>query len=153
GLYKGTVYVAYTALTPDGSHSEVVVQSSSDSGKTWSPAVEVAGGGPSDAFFPDIAVDRSTGDVGVAWYDTRDDANRVKTRVYTSISGDDAKPFHPAVPVTTDTSDATDSKLNPYGQSTGYGGPVSLGFVGGLMVPLWSDNSSTLAGNPDRPQF
>jgi hypothetical protein len=152
GLHKGTVYVAYTSLTPDGSHSSIVVQSSTDYGRTWSPASSVAGGGPSDAFFPDIAVDRLSGGLGIAWYDTRDSSNNVKTRVYASTSTD-GKAFQPAVAVTTGYSDATDSKLSVYGQNTGYGGPVSLGYVDGMLVPLWSDNSLTLPGNPDRSQF
>ena len=50
-------------------------------------------------------------------------------------------------------SNATDPGVVGIGQSAQFGGPVSLAFNGGVLVPAWSDNSKLLAGNPDQPQF
>ena len=65
GLQKGTVYVAYNSLSGDG-RLGVEVRSSPDSGTTWGPGVSVSDSPTGDAFLPGIAVDPTSGDVGVA---------------------------------------------------------------------------------------
>jgi hypothetical protein len=57
---------------------------SDDKGITWSPPIIVADNPTStnSQFLPDIAVDPSTGNVAVTWYDTRGDPTNVNVRLW-----------------------------------------------------------------------
>jgi hypothetical protein len=107
-----------------------------------------------------IAVDQSTGNVGMAWYDTRNDPGsgpgdrdhkaNTDVEVFATVSTDGGQTFLPNVQVATDPSNAilnADTSGNDFGDYNG------LGYSQGILYPGWSDNSTTLTGNPNRPNF
>jgi hypothetical protein len=63
-----------------------------DSGRTWSPALQL-GGVNSDAVLPALAVNDATGEVFVAWLDGRDDASGATMRLYAVHSTDSGASF------------------------------------------------------------
>jgi len=162
GPHDGRVYLAYTnSSTPDSVDTFLEMRTSDDDGKTWSDPVRVDDtNGTSTLFLPSIAVDQTTGDVAVAWYDTRNDANDKQTQFFTAVSGDGGKTFSANVPVSLGMSDATldgssdpSYKLDDFGQIIQYGDYTGVAFHGGLLAPAWSDNSPALGGNGDLPQM
>ena len=130
------------------------MRSSDDNGKTWSGPVGVSDDkGANSEFLPSIAVDQSDGNVGIGWYDARNDSSNIKTQLFTAVSTDGGQTFSANVAISPGASDATNSGLDASGQHTQYGDYSGLAFAGGILYPVWSDNSSELFGNPNLPQF
>jgi PKD repeat protein len=160
GGEHGRVYVAYTEPTPPEGHPEdltdldIYLRYSDDAGTTWQSPVKV-----SDApagtfqFLPGIAVDRSTGQVAVGWYDTRRDPAGVQAEYMVAVSQDRGASFSPSQRVSLGASNATLLNTGVVGRPKGYGDYSTLAFDGGVLHPVWADNSPALPGIPDRPQF
>src|ERR1019366_10027203 len=63
--------------------------SSNDGGQTWNGAVMINNqSSKNDQFFPRLAVDDTTGDLMVVYYDTVNDPNRVSAEIWTQYSTD-----------------------------------------------------------------
>jgi hypothetical protein len=149
---NGRLYLAYTdALQTTTAHNatDIFVRHSDDGGASWSPPVRVNDdtGGHSH-FFASIAVDQSTGDLGVSWYDTRNDPSNKKTQFFVAVSGDGGQTFSANVPVSPGPSDAT-AGLDPVSADFQYGDYTGTAFAGGLLFSAWADNSLALGHNPD----
>ena len=156
GQYDGRVYLVYTdAPSPGSSDTNIFVRFSDDRGKTWSAPAEVNDDttGTNSQFLPSIALDQTTGNVAVVWYDARNDPANVRAQFFAAASGDGGESFSSNVQLSVGTSDATDPDLPPFGQVMQYGDYTGLAFFGGVFYPVWADNSTELAGNPDPPQF
>ncbi len=147
----GTLYAAYAARDLAGSATGILVFQSTDFGKTWGSAIEVFSSDSGDLFGPAIGIDDTTGAVAVAWYDTRNDPDRVKTQVFVSVAAEGTTQFSTPQPINIGASNA----LSPtgLGSTAQYGGPLSLAFNNGALAVTWSDNSDTLGTNPDVPEF
>ncbi len=103
GPFDGNIYVVW-ASDPAAStidNSDVFFSRSTDSGATWSAAVQLgAGGGATDQFEPFVAVG-GAGAVSVAWYDRRNDAtNNTLIDVFKAFSIDGGATFDPIIRVT-----------------------------------------------------
>lgn len=101
-----------------------------------------AGGGATDQFEPNVAVN-DVGDVGVVWYDRRNDpTNNTLIDVYTAFSADGGVTFLPIVRVT-DVSFGV-PELNPTfnpGQAQCYMGEyIAIDGSGVNFYYLWGDN-------------
>jgi fibronectin type 3 domain-containing protein len=93
---RGRAYLVYRDQEFGGQSRDVLLRFSDDRGATWSAAIRVnAGVFSQDRPFPNVAVDPSTGHVGVAWYDFREGAVRLFGRVFTSVE----RPAEPGSPV------------------------------------------------------
>jgi hypothetical protein len=111
--------------------------------------------GTNSQFLPRIAVDQTTGNIAVSWYDARNDAGSGSSGSTNSIANDDAQlyatvstdggvSFQPNVRVSTGTSNAgTASNGIDYGDYTG------LDFYNGHFYPVWADNSNSTGDNPN----
>ena len=102
GPNDGNLYVVWgsdPAGTPD--NSDVFFSRSTDDGATWSAMTQIGGGGgATDQFEPNVAVN-DIGDVAVVWYDRRNDVtNNTNIDVYTAFSTDGGPTFQPIVRVT-----------------------------------------------------
>jgi hypothetical protein len=153
GPHRGRLYLSYAdAVNTTTSNLNIFVRFSDDDGKTWSQPVKVNDdSGNTVHFFPAIAVDQSTGNLAIAWYDTRNDAGRnTNVQVFASVSTDGGLTFLPNVQVSSGSSNAirnNDTMGNDFGDYLG------VAYSHGVFYPAWADNSSTLAGNPNRPNF
>jgi probable HAF family extracellular repeat protein len=159
GPDKGRLYLAYTqsqAVAPTAGFAltDILVRHSDDSGLTWSKPVRVDDApGASTKFFPTIALDQRTGNVGVAWYDTRNDPRFKRVQVFAAESVDGGATFTANAQVSAGQSNANKPGLDPFGMINELGDYIGSDFANGIFYPIWSDNSAGLANNPDRPQF
>jgi hypothetical protein len=95
---RGRAYLAYKDTQFDSGSRDVLLRFSDDGGATWSAAIRVnADVFSADRLIPNVAVDPSTGHVGVGWYDFRagPGAAQLFGRVFTSVE----RPAEPASPV------------------------------------------------------
>jgi hypothetical protein len=153
--HKGRIYIVYSDADSVGSAvTNIFARFSDDDGKTWSDPVRVNDDkSTSSKFFPSIAVDQTTGNVGVAWYDTRNDPDNVKAQFFAAVSTEGGTNFSTNFQVSPGSSDATNPALSGLGQQNQFGDYAGLAFSQNTLYPLWSDNSPDLEGNPDQPQF
>ena len=75
GAHNGRVYLVWTQETPNESdNTDIMLQHSDNNGASWSPAIKLNDDQTTNSQYdPAIALDQSTGDVAVSWYDTRND--------------------------------------------------------------------------------
>src|SRR5262249_20426288 len=71
GAHNGRVYLVYTDESPNESNNTDIFERYSDNnGTTWSAPLRVNDDtGTNSQFLPMIAVDQTTGNVAIAWYD------------------------------------------------------------------------------------
>jgi hypothetical protein len=140
GVHHDRVYMVYSDENINESNDiDTLVRYSDDDGLSWSGPVRVNDdlSGRSQ-FLPRIAVDPSSGIVGVSWYDARNDSANEHVQVFAAVSGDGGESFGANVRV----SDGTSFHRN--GWNLDYGGYAGLAFFGGTLFPVWADNSAAL---------
>jgi hypothetical protein len=152
GAHKGRVYLVYTDAvdtTTDTLH--IMERYSDNNGSTWSSAVKVNDNTTSTStLLPALAVDPVTGNLGVSWYDARNDPTRnTAVETYLTASLDGGQTFLPNVRVAaaSSTTATNNNDTNDFGDYT------SLTFLGNYLYPVWTDNGVGLPGNTDRPNF
>lgn len=159
GPNDGNLYIVWAsdpAGTPD--NSDVFFSRSTNDGAAWSAMMQIgAGGGATDQFEPNVAVN-DAGDVAVAWYDRRNDAaNNTNIDVYTAFSTDGGASFQPIIRVT-DVSFGVPQLLphfNPGAAQCYMGEYISVSGAGARFYYFWGDNRDTVtnvnwpAGRPD----
>ncbi len=157
GPFTGRLYSIWTQELPDESNdTDIMFQYSDDDGKSWSDAVRLNDdGGTNSQFNPAIAVDQSSGSVGVSWYDSRLDLGQGGAGDTDGISDDDAQiwgtvsaaggaSFGSNFQISLGTSNSADAQ-----NGVDYGDYTHDAFVGGTFYPCWSDNSNSTGDNPD----
>jgi BNR/Asp-box repeat len=157
GAHNGRVYLVWTQETPNQSdNDDIMLQHSDDNGTTWSPAVKLNDDHTANSQYdPAIALDESSGDVAVSWYDTRNDLGTGGSGDTDGIPNDDFQiwatdstnggaTFAPNFRVSRGTSNAIDA--NSFFDVGDY---THAAFVAGLFWPAWSDNSNSTGDNPD----
>jgi hypothetical protein len=152
GAHNGRVYLAYADTATVGSvDTNIFVRYSDDNGASWSPPIKVNDDtGTNSQFFPTIAVDQSTGNVAVGWYDARNSPGNNSVEYFVSASTDGGATFLPNVQV---------AKALTNGNAFYIGDPNELGdfyhldFVNGVIHAVWADNSGDITGNPDPPSL
>jgi len=157
GPHRGRVSMVYTRETKNESDdTDVFVRHSDDSGATWSAETRVNDDAtPNSQFLPKIALDQSTGNLAVAWYDARNDLGNGGPGDTNGLSNDDAQfwgafstdggtSFGPNRQISAGTSNSHDS-----GNGIDYGDYSGLAFEHGIAHPVWSDNSNSTGNNPD----
>ena len=107
-----------------------------------------------DAFLPAAAVDPATGDLAVAWYDTRYDSAKVNGP---GLRGPEQQwglyASRETFAISPGASNAADAGIDGFGRANGYGADMGLSFVCGVLGAAWADNSLELGGNPTLPNF
>jgi hypothetical protein len=157
GAHTGRVYLVWTQETPNESdNTDILLQHSDDNGATWSPAVQLNDDGTTNSQYdPAIALDQTSGDVAVSWYDTRNDLGTGGSGDTDGIPNDDFQiwatdstnggtSWAPNFRVSQGTSNAIDA-------NSGFdvGDYTHAAFVAGTFWPAWSDNSNSTGDNPD----
>jgi hypothetical protein len=157
GRHAGRVYMVYTREQPNESNNtDIYVRHSDDNGSTWSGAVRVNDDNTANTqFLPKISLDPTTGNIAVAWYDSRNDLGTGGPGDTDGIPNDDAQfwgafstdggtSFTSNIQISAGTSNSHDS-----GNGIDYGDYSGLAFYGGIAHPAWSDNSDSTGNNPD----
>lgn len=149
GPHNGRVYMVYTdRVDPTSDSTQIEIVYSDDNGATWSAPTRVnddpLNNGKSH-FLPAIAVDQTSGDVGVTWYDTRhSDASNATTEVFGTVSTDGGATWLPNVQISAGASSGW--LANP---TFNYGDYDLMDFSHGVMYRTWADNSNSTGDNPD----
>jgi hypothetical protein len=110
---------------------------STDGGATWgAPAMINNQASLNDQFNQWLAVDETTGAIGVIYYDTLNDAGRKKTDIYYQSSFNDGVSWNTPVKVTSVQTDETISGADSGNQ---YGDYNALSGYAGVFFPSWTD--------------
>jgi hypothetical protein len=153
GPHRGRIYCSWMDLTL-AQVTDIFVSYSDNAGATWSTPMPVGDqlAKPVDRFNHWMSVDPVTGDVTVAFYDTRNDTTgfRFETDYYLAKSTDGGVSFPKAdVRVSTVSSNEHDcsgifpcSGINYGNQQGDYEGLVSFG---GVSYPIWTDSRLQLS--------
>jgi hypothetical protein len=157
GAHNGRIYLVYTLEQKNESdNTDIYVRHSDDGGATWSAGVRVNDDSTVNSqFLPKIALDPTSGNLAVAWYDARRDLGTGGSGDTDGIANDDAQlwgafstsggtAFGANLQISAGTSNAADS-----GNGIDYGDYMGLSFYGGVAHPSWSDNSNSTRNNPD----
>jgi hypothetical protein len=151
------VYLVYTLEQQNNSDNlDIYVQHSDDNGATWSSPVRVNDDkGVNSQFQSKIALDQTTGNVFVAWYDARNDLGQGgpgdtngipndDAQLWGSYSTDGGNTFAANLQISAGTSNSADAQ-----NGIDYGDYMGLAFYRGTAWPAWSDNSNSTGNNPD----
>jgi hypothetical protein len=157
GANSGRVYLIWTQETPNESdNTDIMLQRSDNSGASWTPPVKLNDDNTINSQYnPAIALDQSSGDVAVSWYDTRNDLGTGGSGDTDGIRNDDFQiwatdstnggtTFAPNFQVSQGTSNALDA--DSFFDTGDY---THAAFVSGAFWPAWSDNSNSTGDNPD----
>jgi hypothetical protein len=160
GPHRGRVYLDYLDAADTTTNAlDVFVRFSDDDGLTWSSPVRVNDDTSGNShFFPRLAVDQSTGNVAVSWYDCRNDHGsgpgdtdgkpNTDAEIFATVSLNGGASYFPNVQIAAGPSNANDAP-DPFGTAIGYGDYTGLVFANGVFHPSWADNSNSTGNNPD----
>ncbi|HEY3312516.1 MAG TPA: sialidase family protein [Anaerolineales bacterium] len=161
GPYHGRVYLVYSKEEPNESNDlDIFVSHSDDNGATWSGGVRVNDDQTKNSqFMPKIALDQTTGNLAVVWYDSRADLGMGGPGDTNGIPNDDAQ-FWGAFSTDGGLSfteniqiSAGSSNSHKSGNFIDYGDYDGLSFYAGIAHPAWADNSNSTGNNPDGNLF
>ena len=157
GAHNGRAYLVWvTNPSNQKNNTDIELQHSDDNGATWSPPVKLNDDHTTNSQYdPAIALDQTTGDVAVSWYDTRSDLGtggggdtdgipNDDFQIWATDSTDGGASFAPNFQVSRGTSNAV--AANSFFDVGDY---THAAFVDGTFWPAWSDNSNSAGGNPD----
>ena len=157
GAHNGRLYFVFVSEEPqESSDTDINVAYSDDNGATWSAAVRVNDDtGTNSQFNPKIAIDGTTGNIALAWYDARNDAGdhgkgdnngrpNDDIMIYSSSSKDGGVTFAANSRISRGASndDVANSGVD-YGDYSGFA------FFRGRMYFSAADNSNSTGDNPD----
>ena len=150
GPHNGRVYLVYTDRpSTSSSDTDIYVRFSDNNGSTWRSRVRVnddAMNNGKSQFLPRIALDQTSGNVAVSFYDCRNSPGNNTVEVWATVSTDGGLTFLPNVKVSAGVSSA----LVPAISSTAFdfGDYTGLAFHAGTFYPCWADNSNSTGDNP-----
>jgi hypothetical protein len=156
GAHAGRVYLVYTNERKNESDdTDVMVRHSDDGGATWSDPTRVNDDATANSqFLPRLALDPTSGELAVSWYDSRNDLGTGGEGDTNGVANDDAQlwgafsadgvTFGPNLQISAGTSNSQVS-----GNHIDFGDYSGLAFFGGVAHPAWSDNSNSTSDNPE----
>jgi hypothetical protein len=157
--YDGRVYLVYTDEVPAASaDTNIFIRYSDNNGLTWSSPTRVNDDpGTNSKFLPRISLDQTTGQVGVSWYDTRNDLGPGTAGDVDDISNTDPEFYAAVIMPQPDGLDvsvnqqiaAAPSDAYDANSSIDFGDYTGLSFDAGVLHPLWFDNSNSTGNNPN----
>lgn len=150
GPFNGRLYLVYTDRPSTSSaDTDIYVRFSNNNGTNWSSRVRVnddAIGNGKSQFLPRIAIDQTSGNIAVSFYDCRNSPGNNTTELWATISTDGGATFLPNVKVSAGVSSALVTAIANTGFD--YGDYCGLCFHGGTFYPCWADNSNSTGDNP-----
>ena len=146
GVHNGRLYMVYVDETVnENDDTDILLRYSDNDGTTWSAPVKVNDDATTRGQFnPAIAVDQSTGNVAITWYDARNSPTNTTAQIFGSVSDTGGSSFYSNVQISQGTSNANliDSNFN-------FGDYDKMDFAGGKFWRTWADNSNSTGDNPD----
>jgi hypothetical protein len=159
GAFTGRIYLAYTDELPvSTNNTDIFLRYSDNQGTTWSDPMRMNDDtGSNSQLLPRIALDNTTGQVGVSWFDARNDLGAGGTGDVDMIADNDVEFFGTVVTPQIDGLSVSPNQQISAGatsavdaaSSIDLGDYTGLDFYGGTLHPLWFDNSNTTGDNPN----
>lgn len=147
GAASGRLYAVYTDQPSSGSNTDIYLKYSDNYGASWSSAVRVNDDNTANSqFLPAIAVDPTSGDVGISWLDARNSGSNTGAQLFATVSLDHGASVRPNVQVADGVS--YQAGADPNSNDLDFGDNGGLAFYGGKLIPVWSDNSNSTFDNP-----
>jgi hypothetical protein len=148
GPHNGRAYLMYTDRPSTSSaDTDIYVRYSDNQGTNWSARVRVnddpVGNGKSQ-FLPKMAIDQTSGNIAVCFYDCRNSPGNTQAEFWATASTDGGLTFAPNVKVSAGMSDATVAAA----QGFDFGDYTGIAFHAGSFYPCWADNSNSTGDNP-----
>jgi hypothetical protein len=145
GAHNGRVYFVYTDAPSSGSaDTNIFVRFSDNNGGTWSAPIQANDDSTGNSqFLPRIALDQTTGQLALSWYDARNSSGNNTAQVWATTSTDGTT-FTANVQVSAGTSNAA-----PAASIIDFGDYTGLAYQEGSFYPFWSDNSNSTGDNPN----
>jgi hypothetical protein len=110
---------------------------STDGGATWDTPVKINDqASKNDQFFPRLALDETSGEMMIVYYDTVDDPGRLKTDVWMQSSTDGGATWSTATKITTQQTDEATANNDNGNQ---YGDYIGLTGYAGQYFACWTD--------------
>jgi hypothetical protein len=157
GPHNGRLYFIYVSEEPQESNDmDIQLRYSDDSGTTWSNSMRVNDDtGTNSQFNPKIALDPTTGNIALAWYDARNDlgnhghgdTNGIPNddiMIYSTVSKDGGVTFSKNQRLSRGASNAVDAR-----SGVDYGDYSGFAFFNNVMYFSAADNSNSTGDNPD----
>jgi hypothetical protein len=148
---QGRVYLVYTDRPNTTSNdTDIYLRWSDNSGTNWSAPIRVNDdpvGNVKSQFLPRIALDQTTGNIAVSFYDSRNSAINNTAEYWATASLDGGLSFLPNVKISAGMSSANVVAVSSY--KFDFGDYSGLTFFGGMMFPCWGDNSNSTHDNPE----
>ena len=157
GAFNDRIYLVYTDETVnENNDTDILMRTSTDDGGTWSAPVRVNDDATTNSqFLPYVALDSTTGTVGVGFHDCRNDNGVPGPGGTNMIPNDDAEYFGtfstdggatwaPNQRLSGGFSNATAS-----GNGIDYGDYVGLSALAGKLYTMWADNANCDGTNPN----
>ena len=136
-LSRGNIYVVYAGKLNGTGKGTIYVSVSKNQGTTWTPSKAISIAPATQAFFPWIAVDDSTGGVFVSYY-AFDQATGYSTNTYVAGSPNGGKTW-----ITQKASDVPHitAPIDNVNFAYGYAGDyIGITAYAGKLYPVWMDN-------------
>jgi hypothetical protein len=157
GPHSGRLYMVYTdrpASNTNNMDIYVIHSDSSGASGSWSTLLEVNWDDTTTTtqFDPRIALDQTSGNVAITWYDCRNDpVTNTATRFYAAVSSDGGNTWSANIDLEPNgQSNATTANPVPGAGYMDYYDYTGLAYYGGYFYPAWADNSNYPVGyNPD----
>jgi hypothetical protein len=152
GKHAGRLYAIYTdEIRDESNNTDIFLRRSDDGGKSWSSPKRVNDDtGTSSQFLPRIAIDQTTGNVAMSWYDCRNDTTKTpkndEAAIYAAVTVDGGFSITKNIRVSVGA-----SKASRIGDDFDFGDYTGLAFQSGWFYPVWADNSYSLGNNPGLP--
>lgn len=158
GPHNGRVYLVYTFnFTNQDNNTDIEVSFSDDQGATWSAPVRVNDDATKNSqFLPAIALDQTSGNLVVTWYDCRNDLGlggpgdtnngspNDDAQFWGAFSTDGGLTFTRNIQISAGTSNSHVS-----GNGIDFGDYTHVAFDAGVAHATWADNSNSNGSNPD----
>jgi hypothetical protein len=117
---------------------------------TWSAPLRVnddAIGNGKSQFLPRIALDQTTGNLAISFYDSRNSAANSTAEYWATASLDGGVSILPNIKISAGMSSANVIAVSTY--KFDFGDYSGLAFYGGIFYPCWGDNSNSTGDNPE----
>ena len=163
GPRNGRVYLVYTDETPaESNDTDILLRFSDSNGAagSWSAPIRVNDDATNNSqFLPRIALDQSTGNLAISWYDARadggtgpadgDGANN-DAQLWGTWSINNGATFLPNVQISAGISDEDGGEPAAGGfLDTDFGDYDGADFAAGSFYTVWGDNSNSTGDNPN----
>ena len=142
---NGYLYLTWAA----DSIPNIYFSRSTDGGDTWSEAKIIHSDIKNDQFWQWLAVDKTNGDIGVMYFDSRRDPENLMTECWVSYSQDGGDTW-----IDRPVSDmVSDLRLNPFSGNAFAGDYSGMTFHNGIMYPSWVDMRNAVKELSDSDVF